>query len=248
MIFCNKKNRIWYMRLITLNLLCGRMREPLADFLKKYADKADIFLFQEMPETGGDNETRLSSDGIKNILSDFKNYSKDFSISGGHLDDLGLFVKRKVNVSESGEAETYDANIFNDRMVYVWRDLGYVVLDDKKLFVNFHGFWDGPDKFDRPRRIEQSRRVSAFLGKYDGPKILAGDFNLWPETESLRMLEKNMINLISKYKISSTRPPDWKFSNKFSDYIFISSDIVVNDFRVLPDIVSDHLALYLDFD
>lgn len=236
------------MRLITLNLLCGKMRNQLTDFLKKYADKTDIFLFQEMPETSGDKETMLSSDEIKNILSDFKNYSKDFSINRGHLDDLGFFVKRKINVSESGEVETYDANIFNDRAVYAWRDLGFVILDDKKLLVNFHGFWDGPDKFDRPRRIEQSKRVSAFLDKYDGPKILAGDFNLWPKTESLRMLEKNMINLISKYKISSTRPPDWGFSNKFSDYIFVSSDIRVNNFRVLPDIVSDHLALYLDFD
>ena len=236
------------MRLITLNLLQGKMKEPLADFLKKYADKTDIFLFQEMPEADGNGKSGLASDEIKNILSDFRNYSKSFSMNGGHLDDLSIFIKRGINVGESGEVETYDANIQNDGTVYAWRDLGYVVIDGRKLIANFHGFWDRPDKFDRPRRIEQSRKVKAFLDKHDSPKILAGDFNLWPETKSLKMLEKNMINLIDKYGVKSTRPPNWKFLNKFSDYIFVSSDIKINDFRVLPDIVSDHLALYLDFD
>lgn len=236
------------MRLITLNLLQGKIKEPLTDFLKRYAGKTEIFLFQEMPEAGEDDKSRLTSEGIKNILSDFKNYSKDFYKNGGHLDDLGIFIKKGVNVDKRGEVEIYDGNIPNDGTVYVWRDLGYVVIEDRKLFANFHGLWDGADKFDRPRRIEQSKRVKAFLDKHNGPKILAGDFNLWPETESLKMLEKNMVNLIDKFDIKSTRPLDWKFPNKFSDYIFVSPDIRVNDFGVLSDVVSDHLALYLDFE
>src|SRR3990167_2285952 len=237
------------MKLISLNLFWGEIEEPLADFLKRYDDKTDIFLFQEMPGPISNNgKPSLTSGEIKNILSGFINYSKDFYVNEDHWDDLGIFVKSGVNISKSGEVETYDANIPNDKTVYAWRDLGYVIIEGGKLIANFHGFWDGPDKFDRPRRVEQSRKVKAFLDKHSGPKILAGEFNLLAETESLRILEKNMINLIDKYGIKSTRPPDWEFPNKFSDYIFTSSDIKVNDFKVLPDIVSDHLALYLDYD
>ena len=37
------------MRIVTLNLLRGEIREPLAEFLKKHSPTTDIFLFQEMP-------------------------------------------------------------------------------------------------------------------------------------------------------------------------------------------------------
>ena len=32
----------------------------------------------------------------------------------------------------------------------------------------------------------------------------------------------------------------------FADYIFVSKDIKVKDFKVLPDEVSDHLALSIE--
>ena len=33
----------------------------------------------------------------------------------------------------------------------------------------------------------------------------------------------------------------------FNGYVFVSPNITVNQFHVLPDEVSDHAALYLDF-
>jgi endonuclease/exonuclease/phosphatase family metal-dependent hydrolase len=35
---------------------------------------------------------------------------------------------------------------------------------------------------------------------------------------------------------------------KFADYMFVSKGIAVRDFQVLPDEVSDHAPLFLDFD
>ena len=160
---------------------------------------------------------------------------------------MGFFVKKEIGIQESGEVEIHDSSIFDETVEHLWRDLNYVVLDYDKMIVNFHGLWDGPDKLDRPRRLEQSKKVKAFLDKHKGPKIIAGDFNLWPGTESLKMLEDGMVNLINKYGIHSTRPSSFNFPNKYSDYVFVSPDIKINDFKTLPDEVSDHLAMYLEF-
>lgn len=79
------------------------------------------------------------------------------------------------------------------------------------------------------------------------PKILCGDFNLRPDTESMNIIEQGMNNLIKINNISSTRTRYYKKEEKFADYILTSPDIVVNEFAVLSDEVSDHAPLYLDF-
>lgn len=94
-------------------------------------------------------------------------------------------------------------------------------------------------------RLEQSKKVTAFLRNISSSKILMGDFNLLPNTQSIKILEKNMDNLIKKYHITGTRSSLYEKPEKYADYIFVSPEIKVVDFKVLPDIVSDHLALYL---
>ena len=55
-----------------------------------------------------------------------------------------------------------------------------------------------------------------------------------------------MKNLIKEYNIQSTRTSLYEKSEKFADYVFVSPEIVVKDFKLLPDEVSDHLALFLE--
>ena len=56
-----------------------------------------------------------------------------------------------------------------------------------------------------------------------------------------------MRNLVKEYEITSTRTSFYKKSeDKHADYIFVSNGIEVKDFRVLPEEVSDHSALYLE--
>jgi len=59
-----------------------------------------------------------------------------------------------------------------------------------------------------------------------------------------------MRNLIKDYDITSTRSKLYTKHKKpvlFADYIFTSPEIEVRDFKVLPDVVSDHLPLLLDY-
>jgi endonuclease/exonuclease/phosphatase family metal-dependent hydrolase len=78
-------------------------------------------------------------------------------------------------------------------------------------------------------------------------KILCGDFNLMPDTQSLQIIAEGMNNLIATYKITSTRTNYYPKEEKFADYIFTSPDIKVNQFAVLRDEVSDHAPLMIDF-
>ena len=60
--------------------------------------------------------------------------------------------------------------------------------------------------------------------------------------------ELGLKNLITEYNATSTRTTLYNGSDeKFADYVFVSQDIVVEKFEVLPDVVSDHAALYLEF-
>lgn len=117
------------------------------------------------------------------------------------------------------------------------------------LVGNVHGLWNGIDKLDSEDRLGQSRAINGFFQKKaEEYKLLVGDFNLLPETESIRMLEATMRNLIKDYKIQSTRTRLYKHHERFADYVFVTPNLNVNSFEVLTDEVSDHAPLLLDID
>lgn len=119
----------------------------------------------------------------------------------------------------------------------------------KVLIVNVHLTHRPEGKSDSEKRFKQSKIIIDFLGMFDCPKILVGDFNLLPDTESIAMIERaGMRNLIKEYNVTSTRTELYKKPLQFADYIFVSPEINVREFKVLPDVVSDHAPLYLDFE
>ncbi len=115
--------------------------------------------------------------------------------------------------------------------------------------MNVHGHWSAEGKSDNANRLEQSKIISDFI-KSSGPvpKIMVGDFNLLPETQSIKILEGHFTNLITKYNIPTTRTELYKGDDKHADYAFVSDEILVEGFEALPDVVSDHVPLALQFD
>lgn len=115
--------------------------------------------------------------------------------------------------------------------------------------MNLHGIWDGGEgrkKTDTPARLIQSQRIKELMDSLPGPKILCGDFNLRPDTKSLEILEEGMENLIKTHHVPTTRSKLYDGEGKFADYMLVSPDIKVIDFQVLPDLISDHMPLYLE--
>ena len=57
-----------------------------------------------------------------------------------------------------------------------------------------------------------------------------------------------MRNLIHEYNINSTRTSFYTKPEKYADYIFTSKDLLIKNFEVLPEEVSDHAALLLEIE
>jgi endonuclease/exonuclease/phosphatase family metal-dependent hydrolase len=115
--------------------------------------------------------------------------------------------------------------------------------------VNFHGLWSGKERSDSEDRIEQSKKLKGLFNTLGGTKIVCGDFNLTIDTESLAILDEGMRNLIKESGVTSTRPDTYfPYPDKFCDYIIVDKDVAVKEFKVLPDEISDHFALLLDYE
>ncbi len=110
--------------------------------------------------------------------------------------------------------------------------------------INFHGLWTGKGKDDTEDRINQSQNIIDFIKTLNGEVVLCGDFNLNPDTESIKMFEEfGLKNLIRENNITSTRTSYYSKENKFADYTFVSKGIEVKSFEIMPDEVSDHSAM-----
>lgn len=250
------------MKLISLNIWEGELYQPLLDFLNKYKDETDTFCFQEIfknQETirNPNSEKIVTFHELKKVLPDFNGYFEDYVAPGEYnKEGLAIFVKSDIEVKDSGEIFLYNPpnlDLSNNNPKSLWRNLQYALCDsgnEEFLIANMHGLFDlatRSHKDDIPERIEQSKKAKEFLDKFKCPKILCGDLNLWPNTKSLEIIEKGMVNLVKEFDIFSTRSSFFKHENKFADYVLVSSDIKVNDFKTLKETVSDHLPLYLDF-
>ena len=252
------------MKILSLNVWAGIRYEPLMAFIERYASEVDAFCFQEVFSTTSDRtqsgEARVNLyQEMERILPGFQGFfdgAQDGIDMAGAVDfptsyGLAAFVKEGLPIIGHGDFMVYATRNGKDseRGITVPRNLQYLRFDFdgiKLTVANLHGLWNGGGKGDAPERIEQSRLTKEFLDQEPGAKVLVGDFNLWPETESLKLLEAGMRNLIKKNGITSTRSPLYNKENKFADYALVSPDVKVNGFKVLPDVVSDHLAMLLD--
>lgn len=108
---------------------------------------------------------------------------------------------------------------------------------------NVHGIW-GLDGEDNPSRLKMSEIiVSQIQGKEN--VIVAGDFNMFPNTQSIRAIERHLTSVFGTELPTthnlSRKPPG--YGKGPVDMVFVSTDIkVLNHFCPQVDI-SDHMPL-----
>jgi endonuclease/exonuclease/phosphatase family metal-dependent hydrolase len=259
------------MKMLVCNIWGGRVFEELREYLLKEKDSTDLFLFQEMYDTPLDPDPFVKViEGVRvNTLSELKRVMPEFEayFAPTQEDAIGhdtyrephmefgnaMLVKKGITVLEHGHEFVWrfrnarETDAFSDG-----RNIEFIKIEkDGKAYtvVNFHGLWNGQGKSDSPERLQQSEKIKTFLEKTQGPKILAGDFNLLPETESIAIIERTgMRNLITEYAIDTTRSAKYYLKPlKFADYVFVSPEIEVSSFSVPKIDVSDHLPMILEF-
>ena len=253
------------MRIISLNTWGGRAgKEELLSFFKTHADTTDVFCLQEIwaepfPHLEGRlaggvalNNEQTMVYALREISAVLSNHRAFFRPLLGQNYGLLLFVRKDLQIIEEGEFFVYKQKGF-----YSEADVGdharliqYVtIVTGTKILtvINFHGLWNGKGKADTEDRIQQSKNILEFTSKLAGEYILCGDFNLLPDTESVRLFEAaGLRNLIKEYGISSTRTSFYTKPEKYADYAFVTKGISVKDFQVLSDEVSDHAPLLID--
>ncbi|MBI3633237.1 MAG: endonuclease/exonuclease/phosphatase family protein [Candidatus Vogelbacteria bacterium] len=271
------------MKIMSLNAWVGKRGQDLFDFVSKTAPNIDVFCFQEIFSSPflTTNGSLTIDGGHLNLLSELSrllvNHTGLFSpssdliyqdhngnicegISSRNPCSIGnaMFIRKSLQIEASGDI-FINGNRNSKALGFTTtspKAMQYAVIveNGKKINVfNVHGLWDGGGKKDSPERLAQSRAITTFLRLFPGKIILLGDFNLDPETESIRIIEGNgkMLNLISKFGVSSTRTRlyrSYTTGSKFADYCFVSPDVKILDFKVDPAEVSDHSPLILDSD
>jgi|SRR3989344_4657402 len=260
------------MKLISLNIWGGKAYEPLLDFIKKHAGSVDIFCFQEVfmsPEKGRISEgSHLDIyDDIKEILADYNAYfgsAQDGWNTHGPVDEevsfgQATFIKEGLKtefIEHVFLAGGKNGGIPGDEHSMSSAMLCTKISEGKKEYVvcNIHGISGPGTKLDTEKRIMQSKNIVEFYKKENNENfILCGDFNLMPDTKSMEILEENLESLIKTFKVKNTRSTLSSYyrqldAQKFADYTLVGRGIMVKDFKVLQDQVSDHLAMYLDFE
>ncbi len=258
------------MKIIFLNIWGGKLYAPLMEFLRAAAPDTDFFCLQEVFDSPEKNRA-LSWGGRADIfkdlcaaLPDFTPYFTvavkdfdgdeylDFPLSHG----ITIFAKKKIAVLSHGDfmiaGEGWphhgDIRAFPHKLQYV----RFEKKGTPYTLANVHGVAYPGTKRDTPERLAQSHKIVDFLAAESGEKILGGDFNLMPDTESIRMIERaGFHNLITDFRIPSTRNqlsygqyPEAE-RQYFADFAFVPPAIRVIDFQIPRIEISDHLPLTL---
>ncbi len=184
------------------------------------------------------------------LLAEYTAYTGFKSVNENDNFSQATYVRTSLAVTASGSLLEDEPNC--GLGVYV-----AVRADQKDVFIiNFHGMSRPVDKRDDPNRLLQSKTLIGFLADKQ-QAVLGGDFNLLPETESIKLFAQHGYqDLIEEYNISTTRNqlawdqyPEPKFEKQYySDYVFLSPDSSLRTFTVPDGKVSDHLPLEVVID
>ncbi len=237
------------MKLICNNIWGGRVRKPFFEFLKNHSKDADVFCFQEIFHHGkkipdydyGEASMEIFSE-ISEVLPGFKAF---LAPRDCNEETLAIFVKEDIVI----EKVDYIFVQKGDDSRTMGIPLQYIQINKngkQYTICNFHGWWS-PSKGDSPERLLQSENIKKFLDTISGSKIICGDFNLMPDTQSMGILEKDMKNLIKEYGVTSTRSHFYTKKGRFADYILTSKGVSVEEFGVLEEDISDHFPLMIKF-
>lgn len=126
-----------------------------------------------------------------------------------------------------------------------------LIANGKKLqILIIHWIWTR-NKLGDERTIAQCKYIVEIARQNDIATIIVGDFNLLPESDSIKIINKEFINLLKINNIKSTRPDfndNVDIWNNVVDYVFVNDKIKINNFTVIETNISDHFPLILDFD
>lgn len=261
------------MKLLDLNVgIKINNTTQVAEVIKK--EDASIVAIQEIVRHLEDKvfEEFKSKTGIENVVGDkypykffgpfwiteaFRKEGKIYRDFGGLIEQGNEILSKYPMVEAESEhyykTYSYALDWTNWKKEDHGRALITAELDiaGKRLQVlNIHGIWTEDKKGDE-RTIRECQFVVDKAKRKKISTIITGDFNLLPETKSINLINTDFVNLVEKYNIKTTRPDfnDGLWTGRIVvDYVFVSQDIEVKDFKVIETEITDHFPLLLEFE
>jgi endonuclease/exonuclease/phosphatase family metal-dependent hydrolase len=248
-------------KFVTLNLLEGGIFfDNIERFLTE--ERPDVMTFQEV-YNGADATLEKRFRTMEVLSSIFPSYHASFAAAFNDIDhggvESGNAILSRFPITSAGHAffdvpydPAYRKELRNGDYSHDPQVIQTVQLDaeGKTLHIgNVHGIWN-TDGNDNPRRLAMSKTiVEQMRGK--SPAILAGDFNVQPETETIGNIEKHMTNVF-KGQLTSTFNMRHKtnpgYATAVVDMVFVSPDVQVVSNHLSEADVSDHKALVCEFE
>lgn len=241
------------MRLLQLNAWGARLGHQVADLLKDQTP--DIACLQEVMEFDGD-AVLCASLGDLQQAGGFKESFHSPVFSFNMMNKSAHFGNAILSHNPAEKTETiftnleYKADFSFESDDYNIRNLQHAVYEHEgqKLHVlNHHGHHVRTHKNGNEETLRQMLQVADYLQTLEGAVILAGDFNLAPDSKSLEVINELLENQSVSHGLKTTRTP-LTSKTEVCDYIFTNRFVRVLDFRMLDTLVSDHAALLLDFE
>jgi endonuclease/exonuclease/phosphatase family metal-dependent hydrolase len=249
------------LKFINLNLwLGGEIFEPMLNFLKE--ENADILALQEV-HNGQANDLPKQLRSFS-VLKESLNYKHGYFTPCFLKDYLGyktnqgnaIFshfpIKKNeawfYNAPQGGEFREGDLKsypILPRALQHVEIEIGGKIIN----VFNTQGIWD-KDGADNPRRLKMGNLIVSKIKDKDNV-ILAGDFNTWPDTKSMKKIENYLKNVFrdgQKTSFNMKRKTNPGYAAAVVDMVFVSPNIKVLDHKCPNVDVSDHLPLVCAFE
>ncbi|HSW99183.1 MAG TPA: endonuclease/exonuclease/phosphatase family protein [Candidatus Saccharimonadales bacterium] len=234
------------MKVVFLNVWSGgKLADALAAFLRQQAPSTDIFCFQE----AYDAFPVLAAEALGADFTALPITKKIISMHTERFEQALFYKPGTVRLLDSavvlgGATDTGGLG------QYVHCEVGGRELH----LCNVHGLPLPGHKRDTPERLAQSRGFLDFMAGKRGPRIIGGDFNLFPDTESIQLFSRaGYRDLVAEFQVPTTRNrlawerfPD--NPQKFADFVFIDPALALQKFAVIDNEISDHLPLLLEVD
>ncbi len=241
------------MKLVQLNAWGGRLDQLIADLLKQEA--ADIVCMQEVIDFDGRSLLFANLEELR-LAGGYKESFHSPVFSFTVMDKLAHFGNAILTKRVSKKTETiftnleYKTNFIFDRDDYNIRNLQHtqLLIDGQTLHIlNHHGHHVPLHKNGNADTLRQMQQISSYVDTLEGHILLAGDFNLSPESSSLGLINSRLRNLSTEFQLKTTRT-GLTSKTEVCDYVFVSKGVQVQSFKVSDKLVSDHAALVLEFE
>lgn len=240
------------MKIMQLNIWAGRMARGLIRYIEK--EQPDVICMQEVfnadfavptPDRMFDIFSRLKE--VSGLQYDY--FSMRYSVDViGRTAPYGNAILSRFPI-KSAQTIQIEKNVLEhvtaESDIYNATNLQIVTIDvDGQVWTiaNHHGHHD-LDPAGNEESVAAMQRVADSLRDIQGPLVLCGDLNVWPESPAMRVFDGWLDDIVAQSGATSTLARINVDRDVVCDHILVNDNVMVKSFKVDEVIISDHYPL-----